>query len=125
MNDINYITRFKNMLLVSALLCAACGGKGSMGEAFKKTGPVLATVNGVKITQGEVDTMLSRLPERARAFYQNPQAKQQLVENLINNEILFQEAEKRGIPNKPEVVFQLESSKRQVYAKFLLDDLLA
>lgn len=97
------------------LIAVGCKG-GAM-----KSGETLAIVNGEKITQGDIDMMLETLPPRARTFYQTPQAKKQILDSMVTNELLYQAAVKRGIDRKPAVEHQVENAKRSVYAKFLLD----
>src|SRR6266850_1095391 len=111
--------RYLLAALVAFQICA-CNNEGKV----PKSGATLAKVNGEAITEGELNAVLARLPERARPQFQTPQGRQQLVDSLINNELLNQEARRRGIPKKPEVIFQIESTKRSVYAKYLFDELV-
>ena len=97
------------------------GQQGGGGFSLFKSGKVLAVVNGNKITQSDLEAIISNLPPRARSFYKSPQAQKQLVDNLITKELLYHEAVKRGIDKEKEIRNQMENQRREVLIRALLD----
>lgn len=83
----------------------------------------LATVNGVKITQEEVDEHLAQIP--ADLLSQNEeQIRKNILERLIEQTLILQEAEKTGVYQKDEFVKQLEMIKENLAYQFTLNDVV-
>lgn len=115
--------RFFSVLALIAFVTTACGkGGGISVGGGAKSGKVLAEVNGEKIYESDLSAQLSGLPPQARAYYESPQAKKQILESLVTNEILFQEAKSRGVDKKADVNQRVQSAIRAVYARALLDE---
>ncbi|MGB9430189.1 MAG: peptidylprolyl isomerase [Gammaproteobacteria bacterium] len=111
----------RSILLVFAVaLLAACPAKQSSVD----TSSVLATVNGVPITND-----MFRAYVRSLAGGQEPQLdepKRQLVLNrLIDMEVLSQEAQKSGLENDPKVAADLRIQKTGLLAQQLVQSYLA
>lgn len=80
-----------------------------------------ATVNGVAIDQSQVDVILSTNPNMA----QSPQAKTQVLNNLVAQEILAQAARAGKLEQSPQVQARLALANRQILANAAIDDYLA
>ncbi len=70
----------------------------------------MATVNGVAIPQSRLDLMVKA--SGAQGQPDGPELRKSLRENLITEEILAQEAIKKGLDRDPEVLAQLEIAKQ-------------
>ncbi|GAB7126716.1 peptidylprolyl isomerase [Silvimonas sp. JCM 19000] len=74
-------------------------------------GPV-ATVNGVAIPQSKMDAFVKQLAERGQK--DSPELRDRIKQQLINNEVIYQDAVKKGTDKSPEVQAQLEAAKQQI-----------
>ena len=110
------------LLLSAAALCtvAACKPKG--GAA--KTGPVVATVGNDTITADEFKKRLDEVSPFLRARYNTLDRKKEFLENLIRNDLLAQEAERRGLDKAPAVQEQMKRAMIQELLKQQLDERL-
>lgn len=70
----------------------------SSGDAAR----VLAKVGSRTITLGDYAASLDRMDRFERLRYQTPDRRKQLLEELIDVELLAQEAERRGLGERPE-----------------------
>ncbi|MCA9639615.1 MAG: peptidyl-prolyl cis-trans isomerase [Polyangiaceae bacterium] len=103
------------------IACVACAGligcsgcdEGNGGEApasSNSSGPlppelaskVLAKVGDREITLGEYAATLERMDQFERLRYQSPDRRKQLLDEMIQVELLAQEAERRGLDKRPE-----------------------
>ena len=107
-------------LLATAL--AGCPGKKSAGE--QKTGPAVATVGDDVITAEEFKKRLDETSPFLRARYNTIERKKEFLENLIRNELLAQEAQKRGLDKAPAVREQVKRAMIQELLKQQLDERL-
>jgi peptidyl-prolyl cis-trans isomerase C len=99
----------RTSMLTLASACAlalACNNKKSLSE--QKSGPVVAVVGNDTITADEFKKKLDEVSPFLRARYNTVERKKEFLENLIRNELLVQEAEKRGLENTPAVREQLK-----------------
>ncbi len=99
------------MALLAGLL-AACGG-GPQRDDY------VARVGTEYLTAEEVSQALSSLPP----MQDSVEARRQIVEQWVTNELLFQEARRRGLLGEPEVQHQLEQNERSVLVSALLSRL--
>jgi peptidyl-prolyl cis-trans isomerase SurA len=104
-------------LLASAF--AACNRPASGGgtEASGDPSAVAATVNGKNIMLSEVEKLISAQTQGQQAQLsplQLAQARLQVLEGLIQNEVLFQRAEKEKLlPTEDEISQQINNQKQQ------------
>jgi peptidyl-prolyl cis-trans isomerase C len=75
-------------------------------------GANIATVNGVGVPRARQDMMM--LQQAGRGMPDNEQTRAMLREELINREVLAQEAQKSGVAKNPEVQMQLEMARQEV-----------
>ena len=80
----------------------------------------LAKVNGVAIPMTRVDAMIKEMASQGRA--DNPQLRQAIREELINREIMMQEASKTGLAKLPDVETQLEFARQNVLVRAYIQD---
>lgn len=98
------------------LLIAALAGALS-GAAHAQTAATVATVNGVPITQADVDAML-----RASGQPDSPEIRQAIKNRLITRVLVQQAAEKANYADKPEVKAAVQQAKANAEVQLYLRD---
>ncbi|MBM3306948.1 MAG: peptidyl-prolyl cis-trans isomerase [Candidatus Eisenbacteria bacterium] len=96
--------------LVAAATAVACllGGCGKKAEDT-----VVARVGGVSITQSDLAERLSELPDFAQRQFAGPMGSLELLNNMVDEEVLYQAARQAGYEKDPETVKLLEAMKRR------------
>jgi peptidyl-prolyl cis-trans isomerase C len=89
------------LVTVTAAL-AACGSSGP-----RKSGPVVASGQGITITAEEFKARLDEQSPFIRARYATLERKKEFLDNLIRFEVLAKEAERQGLDKDPEVQLTL------------------
>lgn len=105
------LSRLAVSLLASALFCLP-------GLATAATNVV--TVNGKAIPQNMYDALLAEY--KAQGVPDSPQLVTDVKEALIRQEILVQEAKKKGLDKKSDISAQMELAKQGVLMRALLGD---
>lgn len=116
------MNRFLCALL--AITALGCETEPPVPGAMTPTGEVLATVNGNPVTQGMFDATLSQIPPQMREQLEQTGRIGQLKEQLIVGELLYREALKRGLHEKPETKTSLAMAARSALADGLLDSVI-
>jgi peptidyl-prolyl cis-trans isomerase C len=75
------------------------------------TGPV-AKVNGVVVPRTRMDYMMEQ--QKQRGAQDNDQMRAMVREELVNREVIAQEANRAGLPKKPEVQAELDLARQQI-----------
>jgi parvulin-like peptidyl-prolyl isomerase len=104
------------VLLIAIFLMASllsCTGKK---EANQKTdsdvpGRILATVNGVPITEYDVNLNMKRF---AHGEMVPPEATQNIMQNLVRNELIYQQSLELGLDNNQEYRRKLSEAEAQL-----------
>ena len=99
-----------------ALALTAC----FLSASFAATAANVATVNGVAIPDSKVDFFLKQVAERGQK--DSPELRARIKEELIRNEVLFQEAQKKGVEKHPEVQQRLDMAKQQILVGAFVND---
>jgi len=105
------LTRYA--VLVAGLMLAA---------AAHAQGDPLAKVNGVTIPQSRADILLKEMAAQGRP--DTPEMRDAIKQELINREIVAQEAVKRGLHKRPEVATQIDLQRQAVLVNAYLQDYL-
>lgn len=82
----------------------------------------VAVVNGKPIPRARADAFIKELVKQGQQ--DTPQLQALVRQELVDREILVQEAERRGLASKSDVRFQLENSRQQVLINALVQDQL-
>ncbi len=82
----------------------------------------IAVVNGKPISRAKADAFVQELIKQGQQ--DTPQLQALVRQELVDREILVQEAERRGLPAKAEVKFQLDNARQQVLINALVQDQL-
>jgi peptidyl-prolyl cis-trans isomerase C len=104
------------MILKSPRLWAAAAAFAA-APAFAQN---IAVVNGTPIPTSRADAMVAQLVQQGQP--DGPQLQQQVRQELVEREILMQEALRRGIPNQPDVKAQLAIAQQTVVLRALIED---
>jgi peptidyl-prolyl cis-trans isomerase C len=90
--------------------------------AFPAMAQNLAVVNGKPVPSSRADAMIKQLA--AQGQQDSPQLRSMVKEELINREILIQEADKLGLGNSPDVKSQLDIARQSIVIRALVADYL-
>lgn len=105
------------MKLIQTLMLAAT--LAMAGAAHAQSGPV-AKVNGVSIPQSRADFLMKEMASQGRP--DTPEIRNAIKQELINREIVAQEAIKKGYDKKPEVATQIALQRQSVLINAYLQD---
>lgn len=97
----------------SALLLAACGDKK------EDTGATLATVNGVAVKESRVTDQLAQIPPAMMAG-READVKRQILDRVIDQELISQEAKREKVTSDADYKKQLEAVETQLQANFVV-----
>ncbi|MDN4015476.1 peptidylprolyl isomerase [Zwartia panacis] len=107
-------------LLKSSAICAAFLLMSGMAHAQPKPAAPLATVNGVAIPESLLEQNVRA--NVAQGQRDTPELRQVLKDELINREILSQEAAKLGLDKTAEAKTQLAQLRQTMMVELLLND---
>ncbi len=114
----------KKLIAVFALaaLASACGSRTSSNiDKAISEGKPLVRVGDEKIHEGYLD-LLQKINPGIKAQLESPMGKKRVLDNLIEQELLYQESIKRGIDKLPEVKDKAELYTRVIIAQSLIDE---
>jgi len=100
-----------------AVLLAACGRKS------EDTSATLATVNGDKITQDQLDFAMKQI-SAARPGASAP-ASASVLESLVEQRLAVQKAEKDKLDRNPGVLQALEAARKDALARYFIEQFVA
>jgi peptidyl-prolyl cis-trans isomerase C len=95
------------------VLLAACAA----APAFAQN---IAVVNGTPIPKARADALIDQLVRQGQQ--DSPQLQMAVREELVNREILMQEAAREGIPNRPDVKAQVAVAQQTVVLRALIEN---
>ena len=104
------MTKHAPLLLAAALTAIS-------GTALAQN---IAKINGVAIPMSRADTMIKEMAAQGRP--DSPDLRTAIREELINREIMVQEASKLGLAKLPDVEIQLEFAKQNVMVRAYVQD---
>jgi peptidyl-prolyl cis-trans isomerase C len=102
--------------LAAAAFLAGCN-KSSQKSAPALTGPVLASVNGDKLTVPELDSLS---PQGFEITHDNLP---KILDKWVSNTLMYQEAVRRGLDKEPQIQAHLKRLERDYLVNELLDRL--
>ena len=111
-----------HVLMASAALLMTLGACNSATDSSKVTGPAAATVNGIAISQNQVDFITKQ--SAAHGQPDNPDARKGIVENLAMQLLISQEAAKKGLDKRPDIADQIELTRQSILANAFVQDYL-
>ena len=96
--------------------------KSAKGAAKAPAGESIARVNGVAIPKARADAMMQQ--QAARGAPDNEQTRGAVKEELVNREIVAQEATRSGLAKNPEVVAQMDTVRQEILINAYIRDYL-
>jgi len=90
-----------------ALALVSCSKK----QAEQK-GPYLAKVDNTAITQEDFDREFRSLPDYAQQMFSNTSGRERFLNEIINKELLYKEAMKKGFDKAPDFTKKVEEFKK-------------
>lgn len=83
---------------------------------------VAARVGSAVITVEEVNARIAQYPANLQEQLQKPEFKARILDQMVDELLVLQAAEREGYLNKPEVKTQLEQAKKQILVSMYLRD---
>ena len=80
----------------------------------------LAVVNGKPVPSSRADAMVKQMASQGQQ--DTPQLRAMVKEELVNREILMQEADRQGLTNSPEVKSQMDMARQSIVIRALVQD---
>lgn len=111
------------LLAAPLLALAQAPAKDAARKAPAKGVDAIATVNGVPVPRARLEAMLKQ--QVARGAPDNEQMRSAVRENLINREVVAQEAVRAGLAKQPHVQSQLEVARQQILIDAYINDWMA
>jgi peptidyl-prolyl cis-trans isomerase C len=105
-------------LIQHAVLAAAL----AFASAAHAQNGALAKVNGVTIPQSRADVLVKEMSSQGRP--DTPEMRDAIKQELINREIVAQEAVKKGLDKRAEVITQIDLQRQAVLINAYLQDYL-
>jgi peptidyl-prolyl cis-trans isomerase C len=106
------ISRLAALLVVGATL--------SSPLLAAEKGGTIVTVNGQSVPKSYFDALLA--DQRAQGGQDTPDTQQMVREGLIRQELLVQEAKKKGTDKKADVQTQIELNRREILVRAFIGD---
>lgn len=83
----------------------------------------VAVVNGTAIPKSRADALIAQLVKQGQQ--DTPQLHQAVRDELVNREILMQEAVREGVPSRPDVKAQVAVAQQTVVLRAMIEDYVA
>lgn len=117
----NFRTLAALAMLAPALALAQDAAKPAP-KAKAKSAPkdAVATVNGVAVPRSRMDYMMKQ--QESRGMQDNEQTRGMVREELVNREIVQQEAQRAGFARKPDVQIQIDMARQEIVVGAYLRD---
>lgn len=106
----------RKFFAVALIFCMGC----CFGCAKKSKEAVVAAVNGKEITLAKLDEKIEKMPEQYQAFASRH--KKEVVEEMIAEQLLYEEAKKRRIDRDPEIRELMDEAVKKVLISKLIED---
>ncbi len=82
----------------------------------------VAVVNGKAIPTSRVESMVKQMVQQGQK--DSPEMRSMIKDELINREVLAQEADRQGISNRPEIKGQVDMARQSIVIRALAQDFL-
>lgn len=86
---------------------------------------VLAIVEGKEITEMDLDFLLRGLPQQQAMQFNSEEGRKQLLQELINQQLLYLDAKEKGLENNELYKKELEKTAESLLKQFAIRELLS
>ena len=100
--------------LAATLVLAHCEGGVSSGKT-------VVSINGKKITEGDLE-FLGTINPSIKGQIASPFGRKHIVDNLVEQELLYQASTKKGLQNDPKVKAKIDLYRRVIIAQALMEN---
>ena len=83
----------------------------------------VAVVNGKAIPTSRVDAMVKQMVQQGQK--DSPEMRAMIKDELINREVLAQEADRQGVANRPEIKNQIDLARQSIVIRALAQEFVA
>lgn len=90
-------------------------------EGGVSSGKTVVSVNGKKITEGDLEFLASINPS-IKSQLASPFGKKRLLDNLVEQELFYQASTKRGVQNDPKVQAKVDLYRKVIIAQALVEN---
>jgi peptidyl-prolyl cis-trans isomerase C len=112
---------FFGILLFLSFFFSGCQKPGEKGLGEKE----LVRINDVSISLEEFQQMLEKQPLEGKMKLLSEKGTRDFLENyVVSREVLYQEAKKKGLEKKKELLVKIEDVRRAILIEALLEDVL-
>ena len=101
--------------------CQTQAPEPAVPGALPSTGEVLVTVNGHEVRQSMLDATMENLPPELRAQIETMSPPEAMIEQLVAQELLYQEALTRGLHNDEKLATRIALAERMVLTQAVLE----
>lgn len=117
----SYKSRILAISIGSMLTLSSCSAQDAgKPVSAPAAGPAIATVNGSPVSQSKFDFLLKQSQQQGQP--DSPELRKNLREKLIVEEIVAQEAIKKGLDKTADVLTQLDLARQTVLIRAYLQD---
>ncbi len=99
--------------------------KAAAPAAVKDTSRVLARIGDQVLTTEDYRRRLEEIPEQARANFNTPEGRRQLLERMIEERVWLMTALQNGVGDRDRVKQQLEQQRRDLLIRTWLNEVMA
>lgn len=85
-----------------------------------RPGAVLATIGQRKITQGDLDFEIQKMPPYLRDQFKSKEKKKELLQQLVLQDLLYESAKRKGLDKDKDVIEGVFEAKKSLMANKLL-----
>lgn len=86
---------------------------------------ILAIVNNVQIKESDVEEAINRFPAERRSYFNSPVAREQLLEQIISYELMYNHGKELGIESSEEFLVQIEKAKKEILTQMTINSELS
>jgi peptidyl-prolyl cis-trans isomerase C len=104
---------------------AAPPAKAVPAQPANDSDAVLVRIGSETITPRDLADRLQELPDQYRAQYSTPEGKQKLLDRLVEEKVWMRDADANGVTKRPDVIRQIEASKRDLLIRTWVNEVMA
>lgn len=96
-----------------------------IGATMIQAATTLATIGDTTITSEDITERLNSLPPQYAAYYASADGRAKILKQMIDEKLLYLEAQSKGLAENPEVIKTAEKFKQEIMTNYFLKEELA